>query len=603
MKKVIAILLLSIAGLFGQAANPQTIIVDAPVPPSVNPVNLNVVGPLGQSTYYYYVVANYPIGKIISNPFVVRNAPLTLSNTNYITVSWNPLPGATSYDIVQVNNQNVFNGGSGTCTTCLIASAITITSYNAQTNPSGSYSLAPIQPSSVSFFLNNRDQATPYFILDKVSGPLPTFDIKIPVICELGMCSGFTPGGPAGGVLSGTYPNPGFNAPVATAALNDCSGLLKGLVPTPPNNTTQYLRADCTFGTPAGSGTTPGGNNTDVQFNNMGAFGGDDSFNFIGTTVYDGNPFNSFNSLTQEFFGDSGNPTNGRFVGANNSTSGTAFEGILGVAESGDSASEPTGGYFVASAININSPTTEVFAIQGIALAQTAMGDTLGSIQGISVYVDVEGNGIANSVRGVNISSLDCEATCPNIIGLRVADQTAGVSNHSILTGLGLAEFGDIVRIDSLSASLPIFTDSSKNLISGTLHGNTTRVQTSDNTGTSGNLAKFDANGNVTDGGIPAASTTQTIAAGTSTMATAGISSGACATVVTTTATGVATTDSIIANVNGNPTAVTGYAPSANGSLYLWAWPTTNNVNFAVCNDTSSTITPGAITLNWKVVR
>lgn len=41
----------------------------------------------------------------------------------------------------------------------------------------------------------------------------------------------------------------------ATALLNDCSGLAKGLVPTPPNNTTTFLRGDCTFATPADGGT------------------------------------------------------------------------------------------------------------------------------------------------------------------------------------------------------------------------------------------------------------------------------------------------------------------------------------------------------------
>ena len=96
---------------------------------------------------------------------------------------------------------------------------------------------------------------------------------------------------------------------------------------------------------------------------------------------------------------------------------------------------------------------------------------------------------------------------------------------------------------------------------------------------------------------------TQTIASGTSAMGTGAISSGTCATVVTTAATGTATTDVIEMNPNGDPTGVTGYGPSASGSLYIWKYPTTNNVNFKVCNNTSGSITPGALTLNWRVVR
>lgn len=45
----------------------------------------------------------------------------------------------------------------------------------------------------------------------------------------------------------------------ATAELNPCSATLKGLVPTPPNNTSTFLRGDCTFAAPtSSSGGNPG---------------------------------------------------------------------------------------------------------------------------------------------------------------------------------------------------------------------------------------------------------------------------------------------------------------------------------------------------------
>lgn len=93
------------------------------------------------------------------------------------------------------------------------------------------------------------------------------------------------------------------------------------------------------------------------------------------------------------------------------------------------------------------------------------------------------------------------------------------------------------------------------------------------------------------------------IAKGTSAMGTGAISSAACATVVTTSATGVATTDTINASFNGDPSAVTGYVPLTTGMLTILSYPTANNVNFKVCNNTAASITPGAITLNWIVVR
>lgn len=99
------------------------------------------------------------------------------------------------------------------------------------------------------------------------------------------------------------------------------------------------------------------------------------------------------------------------------------------------------------------------------------------------------------------------------------------------------------------------------------------------------------------------ATITQTIASGTATLGTTSIGSGLCATVVTVSATGVATTDRINWNANQSIKAVTGYAPTTTGGLSIAPYPTLNNVNFDVCNWSGSSITPGAVTLNWAVTR
>jgi len=94
------------------------------------------------------------------------------------------------------------------------------------------------------------------------------------------------------------------------------------------------------------------------------------------------------------------------------------------------------------------------------------------------------------------------------------------------------------------------------------------------------------------------------IGSGTAALGTSAISSGASATVVTVAATGVATTDVIDWGFNTNPNAVTGYsAASTTGCLVITAYPTAGNVNFVVSNPTAGSITPGALTLNWKVTR
>lgn len=92
------------------------------------------------------------------------------------------------------------------------------------------------------------------------------------------------------------------------------------------------------------------------------------------------------------------------------------------------------------------------------------------------------------------------------------------------------------------------------------------------------------------------------VASGTITVATGAIASGACAT-TTTVVSGVATTDAIAWNANGSLMAVTGYVPSTAGGLTLAVYPTSGNIIVDNCNWTTSSITPGAVTLNYTVTR
>lgn len=110
-------------------------------------------------------------------------------------------------------------------------------------------------------------------------------------------------------------------------------------------------------------------------------------------------------------------------------------------------------------------------------------------------------------------------------------------------------------------------------------------------------------------GGVTISGAVPTIASGTAVMGTSAIGSGACAAAVqeTTVTSGavanVATTDAIVYTPAANPTGITGYAVSATGSVYVWAYPTAGHVNFTVCNNTSGSLTPGALTFNWRVAR
>lgn len=94
-----------------------------------------------------------------------------------------------------------------------------------------------------------------------------------------------------------------------------------------------------------------------------------------------------------------------------------------------------------------------------------------------------------------------------------------------------------------------------------------------------------------------------TIASGAKALSTGAISSGACTSAQTDTATGALTTDAVSATFAADPTSTTGYSATTNGMLTIIAYPTADTINFKVCNNTSASITPGAVTINWRVVR
>ncbi len=95
---------------------------------------------------------------------------------------------------------------------------------------------------------------------------------------------------------------------------------------------------------------------------------------------------------------------------------------------------------------------------------------------------------------------------------------------------------------------------------------------------------------------------TATIASGSTALNTVAIASTTCNTTAASAA-GVVSTDAITVSFNGSTAAVTGYAPVTTGSLSIRPYPTNGTVNFEVCNATTASITPGAITLNWGVLR
>lgn len=96
---------------------------------------------------------------------------------------------------------------------------------------------------------------------------------------------------------------------------------------------------------------------------------------------------------------------------------------------------------------------------------------------------------------------------------------------------------------------------------------------------------------------------TQTLCSGSITLGTSAITSGAKGNSATSSCSGLVTTDTIVLTPNVEAFGITGFVPSANGILTVSCWPTANTVNCEEANNTAGSITPSAITLNYRVVR
>lgn len=200
--------------------------------------------------------------------------------------------------------------------------------------------------------------------------------------------------------------------------------------------------------------------------------------------------------------------------------------------------------------------------------------------------------------------------TTPFMMTLPAAPTTGfllntGTSDPSAISFIGSSGTGNVVRVTSATMVSPTIGAALATSINGLTLTSSTGTFTLTNaktlavsntltfTGTDGSTAAFGAGGTVT----------YTVASGTSALGTSAIASGACATVVTTSATGVASTDAVIITPNGSIKAITGYIPATTGGLSIVAYPSSNNVNIDVCNWSSASLTPSALTLNWRVVR
>jgi hypothetical protein len=271
------------------------------------------------------------------------------------------------------------------------------------------------------------------------------------------------------------------------------------------------------------------------------------------------------------------------------------------------------------------TPTT--WTIQGNA---AAAGATLVIASGVACRISVDTNNATNWLGDCSITSGNATtvngASVPAslaVAGTNASSQVIAATGHKVVTPLVCLDTSGSGSAQSCTTAPTFAPAAGDTMIYDTTTTNTGDVTINVNASSAVHVRKYQAGalvvlaaGDLLLGTYPiltydgtywempsTANTPSTIAAGTAALGTGAITSATCATVVTVGATGVATTDVIAFGLNGDITGVTGYIPSTSGTLYIYAYPTSGNVNFKVCNNTSGSITPGAVTLNWRVSR
>lgn len=263
----------------------------------------------------------------------------------------------------------------------------------------------------------------------------------------------------------------------------------------------------------------------------------------------------------------------------------------------GSGIAAPTGGSPQTHDVNFTEPLQYINAAwtNGIAIGYWPRG----ALTGLSVnigqgFVDCDGTGVGYSGGALTMTDsttnyiyLDHSNSCAPAVST-TPPACADIKIATVVTAGG--------NLSSITDTRTPFKYCSGAAVAGLsiTAGKTLTVQnTVTVSGTDGSTVAYGTGGTIA----------YKIASGTSALGTGAISAGTCATVVTTAATGTQTTDAIVAAFNADPTGVTGYNPAGAGPLTIYKYPTADNVNFKVCNWTSGSITPGAITLNWRVIR
>lgn len=161
---LVLLLALACSALAQQGSPVQTLPFTASPPLGVATANCSISGTAGQTTYYYWVVAQYAVGSIAPTApsCIVTNAPNSLSGSNFVVINWNAASSASSLTYAVLRSTTATF--PGTATDAVTASTTSLT-QNDQSASLSAYTFTNAPPVSLSLQINNRDYSTPAIVM------------------------------------------------------------------------------------------------------------------------------------------------------------------------------------------------------------------------------------------------------------------------------------------------------------------------------------------------------------------------------------------------------------------------------------------------------
>ena len=160
MKKLLLGMFLCGILLIGQ--NSSFIQLQTGPPAGVTTVNVSANSLGGGMTYYYFVIATYPAGKVVSQGKQISNIAVP-SVGSPVTITWGLDAAAISYDVIRLTSQNY----NTSCTSCAVVTGTTLGTVN-DTGTLSNYTLTGAANTvQGSIILNNRDYSEPTFTADR----------------------------------------------------------------------------------------------------------------------------------------------------------------------------------------------------------------------------------------------------------------------------------------------------------------------------------------------------------------------------------------------------------------------------------------------------